>query len=949
MVPHGIILMFHRIMFRVIGWIVPSGPTPVNEFNSMLRQNGNDRMSLRPTRQTVAFTGFLAAFLLNAWANFAVAQINDTLDSYPPRWNLVSSDCKAEVVEHTNRPTGGVGDSGYESMQLNCGHGTEAVVEYRIEPSRMIDELTATAFLRSNHKGQRIGLRVRFPYLTDPQTRQSVSVVIYGTDYRDSGQWQRIGIGAITGPLRMKIVALRREYGSTANLDDAFVDAIVLNVYTGAGSTQTSIDNVSVAGIVAATSNASLFSNAQSSARVPVTGPAQTTTAAIGILTALPPNRVTRILQHQGEPLDWVRTLGFDAVLLNQPANERILREAMLARIAVFAPPPSSPDISLDSLLEPLAGYYLGTSLNEASIESTKETADRLRRLPTRWQRGLIVAPAESWRDYAAMADSIVHDLPSPIRGLGADEEIASLADRTSRMGRVMPLIIGIQSDPPPAMTSQLDSIATSIGAPRGDDVPWHAMHLQVVRALHSAPRAILFRSHRSLTSGTPEDQRRSMALSYINRYLETVGPVVGGSTSADSLACEGARYRCSQLQFPGGKLLVASSTAQHRGLTLAGDGNTLRIKVAPADAIKLAWRLTHFSAERISVQNDTQDAHVEIISPDTVETIILSSDPAMGGRIAGVVKRVASQASLDRWQLTRESLDQLSVDWQAATGSRVVSTNRASIDLLNAAESTLRNAEPIFRSGDPSSAIRMARRADAWQMKSRWNLHSALSPDGQLSSTTSTPPLLSTGGVATQLMWWPLMSDQGWSENRMLHGSLDDPAMVGGPGGWSIGFRSEGRTTNATRIESGRQVEGAGCLIANVSSINNSQLPGGYAGTTMQIRSPSVRFAAGVPVRIDAKIRTLGFGGADQGVLVHDSIGGAELGVLVRATPTWQPLRLYRQTLEDGDVRVMFETIGAGEVMIDDVQIHAWEPASSETLPLRRIAENTTDQPRTE
>ncbi len=932
--------------------IVDPVPSPVNEFISM--ESGIDLYRLSPitTRQTLPGLA-LRAFLCSAVKRFArrtlvlamvatcspiLAQVADSLDSYPPRWHLASSDCNAEVSDHSSLPTGGVGGSGCESIALNCGHGSEAILEYRIEPTRVLDELTAIAFVRSSKPGQRIGLRVRFPYLSNPQNRQSASVIVYGADYRDLGQWQKIGIGSITSQVRLKTIALRREFGTNANLDDPYIDAVVINGYTGAGSTQLSIDNVSVDGMIAVTATASLLSNSQTAARLPLTDQ-QLSQTTFDVAAALPPDRVLRILQHNGEPLDWVRTLGFDAVLISQPVNERLLRDALMARVKIIAPPPSSPDIALESLLEPLIAYYLGTSMNEAAVASTTATAARLRRLPTRWQRPLVLAPAESWRTYAGLADSVVLDLPSPIRGLAADEEIASISDRNTRLGRSLPQIIGIQTDAPKTLTEQLDNIAGSIGAPRGDDVPWHAMHLQVARALHSAPRAMLFRSQRTLTSGLPEDQRRSMALSYINRYLQAIGPVVAGSTGSDTLACEGARYRCSQLTFPGGQLIVASSYAQHRQLVLAGDGDTLHIQLPSSDAIKLAWRLTHFSAERIDIRTTVNGPQLELIAPDTVETIILSGDPEMGGRIAGVIRRVASQAAQDRWQLTREALDQLTIDWQAASGSRIVSASRPSIDLLNAAEKTLREAEPTFRSGDPSGAIRMARRADAWQLKSRWNLHAALSPGGQLSATTSAPPLLTTGGIPIQIMWWPLMEDRGWGENRLLGGSLDDASMLG-PNGWAFGRRNELETTADVRIDSGRQVEGVGCLLANVASVSNQPLPGGYAGTAIQLRSPSVRFAAGVPVRIDAKIRTLGFGGPDQGVLVYDTIGGPELGVLVRAMPTWQTVRLYRQTIVASEVQALFEAIGAGEVMLDDVQIHAWDPTVSDPPPLRRIAE---------
>ncbi len=226
------------------------------------------------------------------------------------------------------------------------------------------------------------------------------------------------------------------------------------------------------------------------------------------------------------------------------------------------------------------------------------------------------------------------------------------------------------------------------------------------------------------------------------------------------------------------------------------------------------------------------------------------------------------------------------------------------------------------------------------WQLKSRWSLTAAMYPGGKLQSLTSVPSLVSTGGVPIQVMWTPLMQEPGWGKNRMVGGSLDDPGYVN-PSGWTFGRRLENRTTADIRVESGRQIEGSGCLTVSVSPAAGLALPGGYAGTTLQISSPGVRIEARRPVRIDAKVRTLGFGGPDQGVLVFDNIGGNELGVLIRATPQWQDVHLYRQTTGEGEVKVFFETMGAGEVMIDDVQIHVWEPANQPaTPPLRRIAE---------
>ena len=83
---------------------------------------------------------------------------------------------------------------------------------------------------------------------------------------------------------------------------------------------------------------------------------------------------------------------------------------------------------------------------------------------------------------------------------------------------------------------------------------------------------------------------------------------------------------------------------------------------------------------------------------------------------------------------------------------------------------------------------------------------------------------------------------------------------------------------------------QGTGALRARVPARAEDALPGGYEGTAIQIRSPSVRVSRGTPIRIDVMVRTLGFGRPHQGVLVYDTIGGQELGVLIRGRADCDP-----------------------------------------------------------
>lgn len=881
-------------------------------------------------------------------------QLVDPLDAYPPRWHLGFSDCQARLTNHVNEPTSGVGGSGCESVSIHAASGTQAILEYRIEPTRVIDELTARVFIKSSQIGQSIGLRVRFPLVIDPATGQSVAVTVWGAKYRDAGQWQMLGIGAIEKQLRLKSYALRRQYGTDANFGDTFVDAVVINAYTGPGETTILIDNLAIDSMVSVSSMRDFADQRNKTGPGQLaserfdTGSVTRASPALGAqsqVNPFGPGKVWKILQHQGEPLQWVKTLGFDAILLPRPPDHLLLSEAIRSGVKIISPPPTAPDPNLTPLLEPLAGYYLGTSLASGNLAAAVDFSDKIARWPLAWQRPIIIAPAESFRQYSAIASSLVHDLPPAVRGLTGPEEIAVLSDRLKRSGRTQLDLVGVQTDAPESLKRQLDAITTSIGSPRGEDLFWHSLLLQVARSLELSPRAILFRSNRSLTSGTSEAQHRSLALSYVNRYIDSIASLVSVGIATSALPTNGPPFHNSRLDFPGGQLLILTTTAQRQAMALAGDGVALRISLPPSDSPKIAWRLTHFTAERMTVETTSSGVHLEVVSPDVVETIVLSNDPALGGRIARALQPLAGQAAGDRWQMTRDATQQVSDDWRLATSARLVPVSASALDMLRAAQSTLRDAEPLFRGGDSGATLRMARRADAWAMKARWQLANALADANQSSALNSCPPLLAVGGTAAQVMWSPLMGEAGWSENLLLGGALDSNELLG-EAGWTVGKRPDFDTIarSDVSIVAGPQAEGAACLVANVTTLHGEPLPGGYAGTMLQIRSPAVRFAAKTPIRIDLKVKTLGFGGPDQGVLVYENVGGPELGVLVRATPQWQNVTLYRQTLTDGEVNVILELIGAGEVAVDDVRVRYWTANPTSPLPFRQISQATRD-----
>src|SRR6056297_1094579 len=195
----------------------------------------------------------------------------------------------------------------------------------------------STNWLRSAQPGARIGFRVRYPYVHDKQTGRTVSSLVFGDRYRKAGQWERLRLTDVPQRMREKEAALRVEFDSDVDLRGAFVDAIIVDVYNQPGVMTVRLDDVSIdhlvpVGSVSVAARPSLRKEPEPSVEPSLTHLER---------PAFAPQRVTRIIEHNGEPLAYLRSLGFDAVLLSTPPEATILREANQARMLIYAPPPT--------------------------------------------------------------------------------------------------------------------------------------------------------------------------------------------------------------------------------------------------------------------------------------------------------------------------------------------------------------------------------------------------------------------------------------------------------------------------------------------------------------------------------------------------------------------------------------------------------------------------------
>lgn len=960
-------------------------------------------------------------------SNDCAGQLVDDLDSYPPRWQLDTDGSGAKILNHQNKSAGGFDGGPYESITVLSSE-QDAILVYPIEPVRILDDLTAIIHLRSVNSGARIGFRIRYPYLIDPLSRRSVTRVIDATKYKDSSDWQRIGIGAVNRLAQNATVTVRGQFGRDADVRDAMIDAVTVRVpaHPGRDGQTIDLDRLTLTGMIAvATSQTSDLTSPPagraSAARQSLDDPSSTDTRQEGI----GPRRafgdgMTRVIEYRGEPMVWLRSLGFDAIWLDRPIDAAILSEAHRSRLSIYSPVPTVLDPALTPLLQPVAGWIVQPTgslqddenqnaagqqnaaaddpvLDGRYLRSVAAATKRLRELPSRWQRPIIAAPVENLGDYGRHLDAVVRHLPPRARGLSATEEIEDHRQQIGLVPADVQMVLGIDSQPPRRAADQNRLVSSSHGGALPNTRAWQSLWCQTIRQIASGPDAILYRSADPLSLGDPATAGRASALSYINRMTAMIESTFSQRSVRSSHQFVKAKtsgrtpFVVQRASGFGASWYFITSDETSTCHAAAGDGGSIELSIDGG----LAYRLTHFSAEMLPIDDRGGGGVVEIVSPDVCEIIVVTDDASLGGRLATAAATFRGQAAIDRMALAQTALQRVASERQFVETLANANANQQLFDsmqsvrrqlqrdqrLIEVAADTLSSTQSSVASGDTGAALRSAARADAWISRAAMSLRRSMTDDTdslvswpsmmaddlrthwmvQTTLPGASLPSLDTGNAPptlTRISNRRSIDVVKFGKNLLPSGSLDTPEMMGRTGGdqrrWSIGRRlseitaSEVSHTVSDTYAGTGAVRAAAWLKPNPDSVYASasasashdlsaptaNVGGGYGGTILQIQSPPVRFGDhGLPfetVVIAALVKTVGFAGPHQGLLVYDSIGGPELGIMVRRRPGWTPVQLVRHVAAGSSLSVQFELIGPGEAIVDEVSIRRVEPATA-------------------
>ncbi|MFM7928528.1 MAG: hypothetical protein ACKO9Q_12540, partial [Pirellula sp.] len=83
---------------------------------------------------------------------------------------------------------------------------------------------------------------------------------------------------------------------------------------------------------------------------------------------------VPRWIQHQGESLAYLQSLGFNGVITRNPSDNLIAEQAIESSMAVIAPPPTVvPSEDQSDRYSHVSAWLLGLALNQNQIDPARQ------------------------------------------------------------------------------------------------------------------------------------------------------------------------------------------------------------------------------------------------------------------------------------------------------------------------------------------------------------------------------------------------------------------------------------------------------------------------------------------------------------------------------------------------------------------------------------------------
>lgn len=905
-----------------------------------------------------------AATVALASAVAAAATLEDSFEGPEPSWEVAESDVGHRVVGHARSREAAHRGAACERFVLEASAGTTLRVQMPIEPARVIDEWKASLWVKADRPDIRLSARVVLPNFIAPKTGKPVEVLVPGSISKDAERWERLDVGRLATGLQRQLLALRAEHGPKGNLTNASVTHLVLELYSSPGRYDVAIDDVFVEGIVAAapaTATVTAPTNKtirdadvqpaqfaappqQPFAPPPQMAPPQPQPPAApqdppsglsrGVLEVGGMPFFPRAIDHNGEPLEWLASLGFNCVRLPAPASSDLLADAREAGLWVVCPPPQLPDVDVrdpeslpifSSNWDRVLLWDMGSGLAEGDVEALAERARRVRACDMHAGRPLIASADSSLRNVSRHVDLLVARRTVLGTSLELTDYLTWLRERPRLTRPGTPILTTLSTELDPKTARQANALA-GIGG-RGLSVDPESLTLAALSAVAAGTRGILFTSTRRLDGEDRESRARAAAARAMNLKLKLLEPWGAAGRFAATAQSSDPEVKAFVLEAARARMVLvwrsvqgSQVVARHYVGDLPQDNAPLTLLVPGVPEAHQAWEVSPGGLRPVRQKRVTGGVSLVLDSFRSSGLLLLSGDPAVTAHVQERVRELTPIALAS----ARSVAGLVLADGAELLGRLPPSAlgHLPAAAMLSEAQRAAAEGEGLAATDMAAAIAKIERAAAICGQFERLTWERGVVAIG---SMVAGPLATSDATLAEHWRFVEALGSVQAGANLLPGGGMERIDELSGSG-WRHFAVNQPDIRTAVEIARNDPASGTASLEIRAEATNPAEPPVVVETPPVWITSPPIAAPTGKLLQIEARVWVpQAVKGSVDGLLVFDSIGGPALAERVGMTPGWRRLVLYRIVPADAagePLVVTFAMTGLGAARIDDVSI---------------------------
>jgi len=877
-------------------------------------------------------------------------------------------------VRNTTVPHEGVA---CEHLQIVTGNlGSLIELSHQLPSSRIINELTASLWFKSNRRGTRIGLEAVLPHQIDPETGSMARIYLIGDTYTDEGKWQQLRC-ITTDTLVNQSLGLFRARSKLRKVDsrDMYVERVLIVTRSSSDKVEFLLDGLKLS---------------------PIVRPRETVLESAAVLNKQNSKPIVEFLldriQLQGQPmfprmsrfhgesLEELKEAGLNVVWAPQFDDYEFLSKLRAQGLWAMATPPRPQDakglflssrdatlIPFDEKSAPIIFWNLGTRIPGKQWDELRSRVGQIQSADQQFKRPIIADVLGKERQIAREVSMI----GSSPRVLNSDISLLEYRDTLIDKTRIAPgrfLWTWIQTEPTLANARwrkssnktpiviepeqiRLQTYATLSAGCRGNGF-WTTTRLDDTTAPGALERKLVIRQlnmeidliERWLATGTVISHVPFTLKQRETPRIKQLGASFKNSDSKRLLRDELLAER--ELQIQRGKEVAKEMQAAiihseygtlilpvwyRNGSQFVPDqmaGNDATIVIPGGNVSASVWELSTTEIKNLDRERVSGGVQITIPKFDMTSIIIMTADQGLIENLRKKVSTLRKRSAETSVQLCRAKLERCQ-----KTNSELVNLGVSQIAhmdgpaILNQALQLAQQAETALTSLDYHASRMHAR--DSMQMlrilqRSQWS-----EATRNLSSAMASPYAISYSTLPDH---WRMIEQIGRSakniqSNLLRSGDFEDIDTMMAEG-WLHDPNAINGTEAIAELYPRDKKSGNFSLRLFAAPLNRNRIPAHIEGPLVIMTTPPLAVRSDQIVHITGWVKvSTSITGNQQGATLQDSIMGPGGALHWSAKGEWQKIDLIREVPQSENLILTISLNGLGSILFDDLRVIAYTP----------------------